>query len=398
MKKVRLLSLAAIGLASVASLTGCKGRTAADLKVGLILLHKPSESTYDKNFKDAFDAASEKLGFTALVRDNVPETSDCTVVANELADMGCDIIIADSFDHETHLVESAKIHPNVQYCHATGTHAAEYKANGINNFHNAFAAIYQGRYLAGVAAGQRMKDDIAANKYTADQAKVGYIGAKPYAEVKSGYTSFYLGVKSVVPTATMDVTFTNEWWDYEGEKAAANALMDRGAKLISQHADSYGAPKACEDRGVPNVAYNAPTNDQCPETFLVSSKIDWAPYYEYVVNCVVNNEEIKTDYVGDFNDGMVKLTEFGKNVTATQKEAVALAKAELLNGTRHVFDVNSFTVGGAAPSEANVAPDKTWTYNYPDGTEFLKGGFYNESVYRSAPSFDITIDGINLLD
>ena len=395
MKKIRLLSLAALGIASLGGLAACGGRKASDLKVGLILLHAPSQSTYDANFKEAFDAAQAKLGFTALVRDNVAEDASCTTAADELADLGCDIIIADSFDHEGFLKASAVKHPDIQYCHATGVNAASY---GLSNFHNAFASIYEGRYLAGVAAGLRMQDDIAANKYTADQAKVGYIGAKTYAEVKSGYTSFFLGVRSIVPTATMDVTFTDSWWDYDAEKAAANTLIAGGAKLISQHADSYGAPKACEDAGIPNVSYNGSTADQCPETFLVSSKIDWQPYYEHVVDCVVNGKDIETDFVGTLADGSVKLTDFGKNVPEAHKTKVAEEKAKLVAGTLHVFDVNTFKVNGQAPSEANCAPDKQYNFNYPDGTEFLKGGYYNESVYRSAPSFDVNIDGITLLN
>ena len=395
MKKLRMLSLSALGLLSISALTGCSGKKASDLKVGLILLHAASQSTYDKNFKDAFEAAEAKLGFTGFIKENVAEDASCTTAADELADLGCDIIIADSFDHEGFLKESAVKHPEVQYCHATGTHAKEY---GLSNFHNAFAAIYQGRYLAGVAAGQRMAEDIAAGKYTTAEAKVGYVAAHPYAEVKSGYTSFFLGVRSVVASATMDVTFTNSWWDYDAEKASAETLIAGGAKLISQHADSYGAPKACEDNNIPNVSYNGSTADQCPETFIVSSKIDWQPYYEHVVDCVVKGKAIETDFVGTVADGSVKLTDFGKNVSEAAKTAVTNAKEKLLNGTLHVFATDSFTVNGAAPTEANVAPNKQWTYNYPDGTEFLKNGYYNESVYRSAPSFDIDIDGITLLD
>ena len=154
---------------------------------------------------------------------------------------------------------------------------------GLDNYHNAFASIYEGRYLAGVAAGMKLNKMIEDGKFTADKAKMGYVGAHPYAEVKSGYTSFYLGAKSVCPTVTMEVTFTGEWYSEVKEKEAANKLINDGCVLISQHADSMGAPTACEEAGVPNVSYNGSTVDACPNTFIVSSAINWAPYFEYII-------------------------------------------------------------------------------------------------------------------
>ena len=399
MNKIRNLLLLAAGAMAMTAMTGCanKNGDASKLKVGLILLHPAASSTYDKNFREAFEAAQKKLGFQAVVKENVDEGDPCQVAAEEMAEQGCDIVIADSFGHEDYMIEAAKKHPDTMFCHATGVKAA---TAGVANFYNAFASIYEGRYLAGVTAGlklQQLYGDAATGAVTDANAKVGYVGAFPYAEVVSGYTSFFLGVRSIVPNATMEVTYTNSWYDEAKEKTSAELLLGRGAKLISQHADSYGAPNACEEAGVPNVSYNGSTADQCPNTFLVSSKINWQPYYEHVIECRLQKKELEKDYVGTFATDSVQLTAFGAACAPGTEEKVNAVKQELINGTRHVFDTSKFTVGGAAPSEENCAPNKNLTFNYPDGTKFIEGGYYHESFYRSAPSFDVRIDGITEL-
>ena len=185
------------------------------------------------------------------------------------------------------MIQAAKEFPEVQFCHATGTKA---HTEGLSNYHNAFASIYEGRYLAGIAAGMKLNEMIENGEFTAEEAKIGYVGAYTYAEVISGYTSFFLGARSVCPTATMEVTFTGSWYDETAEKEAANKLISNGCKLISQHADSMGAPTACETAGVPNVSYNGSTVDACPNTYLVSSSINWQPYFEFMINCYLNGD------------------------------------------------------------------------------------------------------------
>ena len=397
MKKIRVASLLALAAASVSALVGCNNNNGGGekIKVGLICLHPAASSTYDKNFVEAFKESANKLGFTPVIRENVPEGDECQTVAENLAETGCKVVFADSFGHEDYMIEAAKKYTKVQFCHATGTKAAEVK---LANYHNAFASIYEGRYLAGVVAGLKLQEMITAKPETAH--KVGYVAAHPYAEVMSGYTSWFLGVRSIVEDVTMDVKYTDSWYDETAERTAANALIDGGCVLISQHADSYGAPSACEEKKVPNVSYNGSTASVAPETFLVSSRINWSPFYEFVVNAVMKADSpekanIPANWCGGFKEGSVELSDLGKNVAAGTAEKIADVKAKLENGTLKVFDTSKFTVGGAAPSEANMAPSKEWTFNYPEGTEFVKDGYYHESEYRSAPSFDVLIDGIN---
>ena len=366
---------------------------ASDLKVGFIFLHDEN-STYDLNFINAAKAACEELGVEMIPKYNIPEGSECFEEACDLVDRGCSIIFADSFGHEDFMIQAAEKYPEVQFCHATGTKA--HTAN-LANFHNAFASIYEGRYLAGIAAGMKLNEMIEAGQFTAEEAKMGYVGAFTFAEVISGYTSFYLGAKSVCPTVTMDVQFTGSWYDETAEKEAANVLISNGCKLISQHADSMGAPTACETAGVPNVSYNGSTVSACPNTFIVSSRIDWTPYFKYMINCVINGEEIATDWCKGIPEGSVVLTDINEKAAAAgTAEAIEAAKAELVAGTRHVFDTATFTIGGEVVTSymADVDTDA----NFEKDTEVVSDGYFHESEFRSAPYFDAQIDGITLLN
>ena len=368
----------------------------ADLKVGFIFLHDEN-STYDLNFLNAAKACCAALGLNEdqfIFRTNIPEGQECYEAAADLADAGCSIIFADSFGHEDYMIQAAKEFPEVQFCHATGTKA---HTEGLDNYHNAFASIYEGRYLAGIAAGMKLNEMIENGEFTAEEAKIGYVGAYTYAEVISGYTSFFLGARSVCPTATMEVTFTGSWYDETAEKEAANKLIANGCKLISQHADSMGAPTACETAGVPNVSYNGSTVSACPNTFIVSSRINWAPYFEYAITCALNGEQINADWTGTIETGSVVLTEINEQAAAAgTAEAIEAAKAALADGSLKVFDISTFTVGGEALESymADVDTDPAYT---PD-TEAVVDGYFHESEFRSAPYFDVQIDGITLLD
>ncbi|MBQ9964974.1 MAG: BMP family ABC transporter substrate-binding protein [Clostridia bacterium] len=394
MKKILALLLAVVMVFGLAACGGNGADKEEDLVVGFIFLHD-EQSTYDKNFIDAAKAACESTGVKMVQKTQIPESEACYDAAKELIEVeGCDIIFADSFGHESFLMKAAKEYPDVEFCHATGTQA--HTATELKNFHNAFAHIYQGRYLAGVVAGLKLKEMIDAGKITAKQAKMGYVGAFTFAEVMSGYTSFYLGAKSIVPEVKMDVRFTGSWYDEQLEKQAAQSLIDGGCVLISQHADSMGAPTACENAGVPNVSYNGSTNAACPETFLVSSRINWVPYFEYMINQVKNDAEIAIDWAGDLKNGSVALTELGKSVAAGTAEKLATVEAGLKDGTINVFDTANFTVKGEKLTSymADVDTDA----DFAKDTEAIENGVFYESKHRSGPYFDIEIDGITLLD
>ncbi|MBR4909868.1 MAG: BMP family ABC transporter substrate-binding protein [Clostridia bacterium] len=406
MKKILCLVLA---LAMLLSFAACGGDNNAngdsattpqvsvsEIKVGLICLHDEN-STYDNNFIQALKEVKANLGLNddqVLIKTNVGEDNACYEAAAELADAGCNIVFADSFGHETYMIQAAEEFPEVQFCHATGTKS---KTQGLSNYHNAFASIYEGRYLAGVAAGMKLNEMITEGKITAEQAVIGYVGAFDYAEVVSGMTSFFLGARSICETATMKVIYTNSWFDIAKEKEAALRLINSGCALISQHADSEGAPKACEEKGVPNIAYNISTISMGPNTALISSKIDWSVYFKLAILAVAKGEAFATDYCGTMKEGAVKLTELNDKVAAAgTQEKIDEIKAKLESGEIKVFDTKTFTVNGAELTEylADVIDEG----DFKPETNAIENGEFAESSKRSAPYFDIKyIDGISNL-
>ena len=397
MKKTIALLLSLVMVIGMVAFTGCGSKddssNGGDFKVGFICLHDEN-STYDKNFIDAANAACEELGVEAVIKTNIPEGQECYDAAAELVDAGCGIVFADSFGHEDFMIQAAKDFPEVQFCHSTGTKA---HTENLANYHNAFASIYEGRYLAGVAAGMKINEMIDAGTITADEAKMGYVGAYTYAEVVSGYTSFFLGARSVCESVTMEVTFTGSWYDEALEKEAANKLINDGCVLVSQHADSMGAPTACEKAGVPNVSYNGSTQDACPNTFIVSSRIDWTPYYVYAIKAAQGGEAIEADWTGNLETGSVVLTDVNEEVAAEgTADKIAEITKKLEAGELQVFDITTFTVDGKEVDsyKADVDTDA----DYVKDTEVIENGAFQESKFRSAPYFDLQIDGLKLLD
>ena len=395
MKKFIALLLA---LVMVLSLTACASGNAgkndkAAFKAGFIFLHDEN-STYDLNFLNAAKEACEALGVEYIIKVNIPESEACYDAAAELVDEGCTYIFADSFGHEPYMIQAAKEFKDVQFCHATGTKAHTEK---LDNYHNAFANIFEGRFLGGVAAGLKLNEMIDAGEFTAEEAKVGYIGAFPYAEVVSGMTSFFLGVRYVCPSATMDVTFTNSWYDPTLEQEGAVKLINNDCKLISLHADSMGAPTECQNNGVPFVFYNGSAKDACPDTYIVASYINWAPYMTYSMKATMNGEAIDADWVGTLENGGVALKDLNETVAAEGTAAkLEEVKAALLDGSLKVFDTDTFTVEGKTLTSYMADVDDMGDF-VPE-TEAISGGYFHESEYRSAPYFDIFIDGITNLD
>lgn len=369
------------------------------VKVGLICIGDENDQGYTYNFIRGKEAATEQLAAKGInvdwvVKYNIGENSTCEDANLELAEEGCELIINNSFGFEEYMLKVAPDYPEIQFVGCTNQGSWN---DGLENTHNAFANIYEGRYLAGVAAGMKLNEMIEAGKFTADEAKMGYVGAFTYAEVISGYTSFYLGAKSVCPTVTMDVTFTGSWYDEALEKEAANKLIAGGCKLISQHADSMGAPTACETAGVPNVSYNGSTESACPNTFIVSSRIDWTPYYEMVIKAVQDGTALDSDWTGTLKTGSVVLTDVNEKVAAKgTAEKIAEVTKQLEDGTLHVFDTSTFTVKGETLT-SYMADVDTDADNAGD-TEAISDGYFHESEFRAAPYFNVQIDGINLLD
>ena len=380
MKKVLSLVLVLAMVLMFSAVASADAIPADQIKVGLILLHDENIG-YDEIHMNGVMEMVKALGLTEeqySIKYNVPETEVCYDKAIELVDEGCDIIFADSFGHESYMLQAAAEHPEVQFCHATGYQA---KGSGLTNMHNYFTAIYEARYVSGVVAGLKLNEMIDNGKITAEQAVMGYVGAYPYAEVISGYTAFYLGARSVCPSVTMKVTYTNSWADMALEKEAADALIAQGCVLISQHADTTGAPTACQAAGVPCVGYNVSMISVAPDSALTSAAVVWGPYYTYAAKCLIDGEEIATDWCKGYVDGAVEIKELNEKVVAAGTEETVNAVIEKLkNGELHVFDTSTFTVDG------KTLEDETYVWD----------GYYHESELASAPSFTYIVDGITV--
>ena len=357
--------------------------SAADIKVGVIYIGDENEG-YTAAHMAGIDEMAANLGLSddqIIEKTTIPEDESCYDAAVDLADQGCNIIFATSFGHETYILQAAQEYPDIQFCHATGYQAA---SSGLSNMHNYFDAIYEARYVSGVVAGMKLNEMIENGDITADQAKIGYVGAFPYAEVISGFTSFYLGAKSVCESVTMEVQYTNSWADMTAEGEVANQLIADNCVLISQHADTTGAPTACEAAGVPCVGYNIDMTSVAPNTALTSASMDWGVYYTYAVQCMLDGTAIDTDWCKGFAEGADKITALNdKTVAEGTEEKVKEVEDALIDGSLHVFDTSAFTVDGKELD----------TYK-KDDTEYISDGYFHESEYGSAPAFDIAIDGI----
>ncbi len=364
------------------------GVDASNIKVGFVYIGDENETYTYAHYQGALEM-KEALGLSddqLIFKWNIPENEECYDAAVDLAEQGCNIIFANSFGHEDYMIQAAKEYPDVQFCHATGYKAA---TSGLSNVHNYFTNIFEARYVAGVVAGMKL-----AELYGADtDAKLGYVGAYSYAEVKSGYTAFFLGVRSVCPNVTMEVKYTGSWADQALEKETAEALIADGCVLISQHADTTGAATACESAKVYDVGYNMSMLEAAPNYALTSSGNDWGPYVTFAVQSIINGEEIPTDWCKGHADSAVYLTELNENAIApgTQEKVDETWKA-IDDGSLKVFDTSKWTVDGQTITS-------TKDLDGFNGIEYISpDGYFMESEIGSAPAFTFVVDGITELN
>lgn len=383
--------------------------TASDAKIGIILVGDENEG-YTYAHMEGIKAAAKGLGIsddTILWKYVVPETQACYDAAVDLVENGATLVISNSYGHQSFMQQAATEFPEVTFVADTGDTAA---VSGLANFKNAFTKVYESRYVSGIVAGMKIKEleangALVPENFDADgNVKVGYVGAFPYAEVVSGYTAFFLGLRSVYPNAVMFVEYTNSWFDITAEATVGDDLMSQGCVIVGQHADSTGAPSQLQKNMEDNkygftaysVGYNVSMLDVAPDVALTSASNVWEKFYTYAFNCWLNGEDMMTDWTGGYNEGAVAITDLGASVAEGTKEAVDAAIAAIKDGSLHVFDASTFTVGGATPTSmmADVESDP----NYTADTECLIDGYFHESEFRSAPYFAERIDGITELN
>lgn len=418
MKKILTIVLAIVMTVSFAfAVAGCGGSGsggAKDVKIGIILVGDENEG-YTAAHIDGIKEAAKACGIAddqIIWKYSVGEDEACLDAAKDLADQGCTAVFSNSYGHQAYMQEAAGEYPDVTFVSDTGDTAA---LSGLDNFKNAFTDVYQSRYVAGIVAGLKVKELTDGNKLSKKnlsngKVKIGYVGAYPYAEVVSGYTAFFLGIQSVYPDVVMDVQYTNSWFDITAEGEAANALMDRGCVIIGQHADSTGAPaavQAASEKGkiAYSVGYNVSMLEVAPDVALTSAANNWAKFYEYAFNCLLNGEKMDVDWHGGYKEDAVLITDLGDACAKGTKEKVDEAIKGIKDGSIKVFDTSTFTVpkgdyykidkGGHLVSCKAIDTDGDFV---PDSKEAIEDGAFSESTFRSAPYFSLRIDGITELN
>ncbi|MCR5251390.1 MAG: BMP family ABC transporter substrate-binding protein [Lachnospiraceae bacterium] len=404
----------------VLSATACEGGTAdpgksgdasgdaGSIKIGAILVGDENEG-YTYAHIEGIKKAAKENGIpeeNIIWKYSVKEDESCYEAAKDLVDQGCTGIFSNSYGHQSFTQQAAAEFPDVQFVAMTGDTAA---ISGLSNLSNAFTNIYEARYVSGVVAGMKVAElaaagELAPENYDADgNVRIGYVGAFPYAEVVSGYSAFFLGVQSVYQNVSMEVTYTNSWFDITKEGEAANALMADGCVIIGQHADSTGAPTAVQaalDSGkvAYSVGYNVDMLNVAPTAALTSATNNWSVYYKYAFDCLKNGQAIARDWAEGYKTDTVAITTLGPSVAAGTAEKVAEVEAAIKDGSLHVFDTSKFTVGGKLLDSYVVDMTGNFDPNDPEDKEAIWDGYFHESELRAAPSFDIRIDGITELN
>lgn len=391
------LSLFAQGGSEAATSTGPKAT-----KIGFVVINDESDQGYTWNFMNGMDNAIEKLtaeGYNVelLVKRNTSESAICKDNNEELAAEGCEIIFNNSYGFEPYMLEAARDYPDTIFVGMTNCGSQQ---DGNRNTYNAFAAIYEGRYLAGIAAGMKLQQLIDEGTITADQAVIGYVGAYSFAEVISGMSGYYLGAKSVCPSVTMIVQFVGTWGDATLEEAAANSLIDAGAVMISQHSDTTSPALAAQKKGVYHTGYNTDMTKVAPQASLLSCRIDWTRYFYTFIKNYIDGVENPSDWTGTVAEGDVVITELNEAIAAPgTKEALEKAEKAFADGTLHVFDTSKFTVNGGQVLTHAFAIDSDGDFT-ADKDEAVWDGIFHESypAFQSAPYLTAVIDGITWLN
>lgn len=409
MKKLFALMLAILMVVSLAACTATDAtpdQADPEFKMGVILIGDENEG-YTYAHIQGIKKAAESLGLTddqIIWKYTIPEDETCYDTAADLADQGCSLVVSNSYGHQSHMQQAATEYPDVTFIAMTGDTA---KASGLPNFCNAFTAVYESRFVSGVVAGMKIKELVDNDKLEDDNfdkdgnVKVGYVGAYPYAEVKSGYTAFFLGIKSVYEDVAMSVQFTNSWFDLTKEGETANQLISQGCVIIGQHADSTGAPSAVQaalESGdvCYSVGYNIDMLEVAPQGALTSATNCWDVYYTEAIGAAMNGETVPTNWAKGYADGAVAITPLGESVAEGTQEKVDATIAAIKAGELQVFDIDTFTVGGEKVESAYATDtDGDWV---PDADEVVFDGYFHESYIQSAPCFQLDIDGITLLN
>lgn len=363
------------------------------IKIGFIF--DGDESTpYTANYIHSMEEAQAEFGdkVEMIVRYNVPYEATEEVI-REFAQEGCAMVFTNSFGYGETAKKMAGEYPEIEFCEATCDNANTEPV--YENYHTFMGEIYQGRYIAGKVAGMKMQEMIDQGIISEAEAWAGYVGAYPYAEVISGYTAFFLGIRSECPTARMRVKYTGAWTSYVLEKKCAEELIAEGCVIISQHSDTIGPASACEKADVAHpvyhVGYNQDMIDVAPTTSLISTRINWTPYMIAAIKAVLKQKKIEAVVKGNvhgndvgagFERDWVRMLELNDVIAAEgSEEMVGKTIQAFKKGKCKVFQGDYI---GVNPD------DDTDRIDLADG--------YSENKHGSAPSFYYILEDVIIVE
>lgn len=299
------------------------------LKIGVIHIGDPADgSGYSYTHDLGIQGMQKNLGLSddQIVRQLNVSDSDTTAIRNAIEDciaQGCNVIFGTSYGYMDTMEALANEHPDVIFSHGTG-----YKSNG-SNLNNYFGRIYQARYLAGIAAGLKTKTN-----------KIGYVSAygTELAETCSGINAFALGVQSVNPDAVVYVKELKSWFDPANETAYAEALINMGCDVISQHCDTANPQIAAEKAGVFGCGYNSDMTKDAPKAHLTATIWNWDVYYTAAVQAVIDGKWVEFgNYYKGVKEGLCDVSPLSANCVPGTQEKIDAVKALYNDGSWDVF-------------------------------------------------------------
>ena len=349
-------------LAALAVLSGCSKKSAADtkitkdnIKIGFVYIGTINDQGYTQA-QDQGRLALKDLGIDiekqTMYKENVPENADCEKAIRDLIDAGCNVIYSTSFGFMDWTLKVAEDFPNIKFGHCSGYKTAE-------NMSAYFGKIYEARYLAGIVAGLKTKSN-----------KIGYVAAFPIPECIRGINGFTQGVRSVNPDATVEVVWTNTWFDPTVEKQGALELLNKGCDVIEQHQDTTAPQVAAQEKGAFCIGYNSPTPFAAPKAYLTAPIFMWGTFIKDDVSKILDGTWTSRKYWEGLDKGMVDLDALSELCAPGTAEKVAEAKKAIIDGSLKIFAGPVYDQNGneKVPAGTVMTDDEVWNMSW-----FVKG-------------------------
>jgi simple sugar transport system substrate-binding protein len=294
---------------------------AEPLKAGFVYVSPITEAGWTRQHEQGRKAVEKALGTTVKTTfvENVAEGADAERVIRDLAREGHKIIFTPSFGYMEPTLKVAQEFPDVKFESITGYKTAP-------NVAAANARYYEGRYLAGVAAGRMTRTDVA-----------GYVAGFPIPEVLQGINAFALGMRSVNPRAQVKVVWLNLWFDPSKEREAAMTLFNQNVDVIAFHTGSTAVMAAAQERGKMAVAYHSDMRKVAPDAQIIAVTHEWGAYYTARVKAVQSGQWETGNVWGGVKEGMVRVGDFGPKVPKTVQAEVLAKQKDVASGKLQPF-------------------------------------------------------------